>query len=142
MLSKRRGAAGKDNFGLIRLHQFGKVEIVVIVNNLKKEEEIFLKMKNTIEENIKLLNLEYRIIELPSNDLGFSSSKTYDFEVWSNYFQKYIEISSLSNCGNFQSMRAEQKNKNKQYPITMNGSSLPIERIIMLLIEYNLINCE
>ena len=133
------GSAGKDTRGLIREHQFGKVELVSITNpnNSKKELE---RMVSCVEGLLIKLDLTYRIVELCSSDLGFSSSYTLDFEVWLPGQKKFREVSSCSNCKDFQSrrmlMRAKNStNKETFYPHTLNGSGLAIGRIIVAIME-------
>lgn len=135
---KEAGSAGKDTRGLIRLHEFTKVEIVQITTN-ENELKTLKDMVKTATQILDKLKLHYRIIELCSGDLGFSSKKTYDIEVWLPGQQCYKEISSCSWCGDFQARRINTKYKNakgeKNYVYTFNGSSLPIERTLAAIIE-------
>ena len=133
------GSAGKDTRGLIREHQFGKVELVSITNpnNSKKELE---RMVSCVEGLLIKLDLTYRIVELCSSDLGFSSSYTLDFEVWLPGQKKFREVSSCSNCKDFQSRRMLMRaklptDKETFYPHTLNGSGLAIGRIIVAIME-------
>ncbi len=133
------GSYGKDTRGLIRQHQFEKVEIVQFVEpseSFKALEE----MTAHAERLLKLLNLPYQVIELCSGDLGFSSAKTYDLEVWLPSQNKYREISSCSNCLDFQSRRASIRYKNNSqntYVHTLNGSALAAGRTLIALVENN-----
>ena len=131
------GAAGKDTRGLKRQHQFSKVEIVSIVTPENAEKEHLLLL-NTAEKILQDLELPYRVCELCSAEVGFASKKTYDIEVWVPSLKKYMEISSISNCGDFQSRRINaryKKNEKKVYPHTLNASSLAIGRTIIAILE-------
>jgi len=131
------GAAGKDTRGLKRQHQFGKVEIVSITNPEKsKKEHLFLL--NTAEKILQDLELPYRVCELCAGEVGFASKKTYDLEVWIPSTKNYMEISSISNCGDFQSRRMNTRykdNERKEYPHSLNGSALAIGRTIIAILE-------
>ena len=135
---KESGAAGKDNRGIIRLHQFNKVELVKITKPENSSKELEL-MVNNVEEILQELRLSYRTILLCSGDTGFSSSKTYDIEVWMPKEKKYLEISSCSNCGTFQSKRINLKYKDENGKNnlchTLNGSCLAIDRLIAAIVE-------
>ena len=133
------GSAGIDTKGLIREHQFGKVELVSITKPNNSMEELD-RMINCIETILKQLDLPYRIMKLCSADVGFSSSYTLDFEVWMPGQKKYREVSSCSNCKDFQSRRMMMRVKNKKnneiyYPHTLNGSGLAIGRVIVAILE-------
>lgn len=135
---KEAGSAGKDTRGLIRLHQFKKVEIVKFsVENKEKEE--FLEIVNTAKRILDDFKIPYRIIELCTGDLSFSSRKTYDLEVWMPGLNAYREISSISYIDDFQSRRNNTKyfdvNGEKKYVKTFNGSSLAIDRLVAAIIE-------
>lgn len=133
------GSAGKDTRGMIRQHQFKKVELVSIVSeeeSLKEHE----RMTNIAMEILQKLKIPYRKMLLCSGDMGFSAQKTYDLEVWLPGQGKYREISSCSNCGDFQSrrMNAKYRAKNAKKPIlahTLNGSSLAVGRTIVAILE-------
>ncbi|MCE8159196.1 MAG: serine--tRNA ligase [Candidatus Moeniiplasma glomeromycotorum] len=134
-----RMAAGQINKGLIRLHQFHKVELVKIVrpeNSYQELERLVQDARNLLH----LLEISHRVVELGNNDLGFSAAKTYDIEVWLPVSRKWLEISSCSNCEDFQSRRAQIRVKdrhgNKYLPYTLNGSALAIDRLILTLCEY------
>ena len=131
------GAAGKDTRGMKRLHQFGKVELVSITmpDQSKKEHIHLLTVAETL---LKKLKLHYRVCELCSSEVGFAAKKTYDIEVWIPSQKNYMEISSISNCGDFQSRRINaryKKNDKNIYPHTLNASSLAIGRSIIAILE-------
>lgn len=133
------GAAGKDTRGLIRQHQFKKVELVSITTQEKSEEE-HQHMTNIACEILRRLKLPYRKVLLCTGDMGFCSQKTYDLEVWLPGQNKYREISSCSNCGDFQARRLEAKYKtvNSKKPLlvhTLNGSALAVGRTIVAILE-------
>ena len=133
------GAAGKDTKGLMREHQFGKVELVSIVHPDESFKELD-RMTKCVEKILLELNLPYRMIELCSADLGFSSSYTIDFEVWMPGQNKYREVSSCSNCKDFQSRRMKMRVKNFNdgkifFPHTLNGSSVAVGRLLIAIIE-------
>jgi seryl-tRNA synthetase len=133
------GAAGKDTRGLMREHQFGKVELVSITHPDDSKKELS-HMLNCVEKILTELNLPFRMIELCAGDIGFSSSYTVDFEVWMPGQDKYREVSSCSNCKDFQSRRMKTRVKNYEngqifFPHTLNGSSLAVGRILVAIIE-------
>ena len=133
------GAAGKDTRGLMREHQFGKVELVSITHPDDSKKELS-HMLNCVEKILTDLNLPFRMIELCAGDIGFSSSYTVDFEVWMPGQDKYREVSSCSNCKDFQSRRMKTRVKNYEngqifFPHTLNGSSLAVGRILIAIIE-------
>jgi seryl-tRNA synthetase len=133
------GAAGKDTRGMIRQHQFKKVELVSITSSDKSDEE-HERMINIACEILCRLKLPYRKVLLCTGDMGFCSSKTYDLEVWLPAQNKYREISSCSNCGDFQARRLEAKYKipDTKKPIlthTLNGSALAVGRTIVAILE-------
>lgn len=136
---KEAGSAGQDTRGMIRQHQFGKVELVSFTTEDKSMEELE-RMTNIAEEILKRLELPYRVMLLCSGDMGFSAQKTYDIEVWLPGQNKYREISSCSNCGEFQSRRMNARystnyDKKKNYVHTLNGSALAIGRTIIAIME-------
>ena len=131
------GSAGKDTRGLIRMHEFSKVELVSITKPEDSEAE-HLRMLSAAEEVLKRLELPYRVICLCTGDMGFSSKKTYDIEVWLPSQNTYREISSISNCGDFQArrMKARYKKDGKmEFIHTLNGSGLAIGRTIVAILE-------
>lgn len=137
---KEAGSAGRDTRGMIRQHQFGKVELVSITTEDQSNDELE-RMTNAAEEILKKLELPYRIMLLCSGDMGFAAQKTYDIEVWLPEQNKYREISSCSNCGTFQARRMNTKyfleidRKTKKYVHTLNGSALAIGRTIVAIME-------
>lgn len=126
------GSAGRDTAGLIRLHQFSKVEIAGFVqpDMVDYEHE---RLVAHVERLLQLLQLSYRVLLIAANDLGFHAHKKYDLEVWMPLTKRYLEISSCSQCGDFQSRRLGIKGK--PLPYTINGSALPIQRLIACMIE-------
>ena len=135
---KEAGSAGKDMHGMIRQHQFKKVELVTICSAEKSVQEHEL-MSQTASDVLKQLKLPYRKMILCSGDTGFSASKTYDLEVWLPGQNQYREISSCSNCLDFQARRLKGRYKTKDgkknYVHTLNGSSLAVGRTIIAIIE-------
>ena len=131
------GSYGKDTKGLIRQHQFEKVEIVQIVHPDKSDNALEDLLSNA-EEILQLLELPYRVVQLCGGDLGFSSAKTYDIEVWIPSQNKYREISSCSNFTDFQSRRSKirlNEDGKKVFPHTLNGSALAVGRTLVAIIE-------
>ena len=135
---KEAGSYGKDTKGLIRQHQFYKVELVSIVENDKCLDELE-RMTNSATLILDKLDLPYRKIILSTGDMGFSAEKTYDIEVWIPSEKKYREISSCSSCGTFQArrMKARYKDKNNetQFLGTLNGSGLAVGRTLVAIME-------
>jgi seryl-tRNA synthetase len=133
------GSAGRDTRGVIRNHQFDKVELVKLVEPENSYEELE-KLTNNAEKILQLLNIPYRVVELCTGDLGFSSAKTYDIEVWMPSYNRYVEISSCSNFEDYQARRANiryrsSKNGKVEYVHTLNGSGLAVGRAFAALIE-------
>ena len=131
------GSYGKDTKGLIRQHQFEKVEIVQIVHPNESEAALESLLSNA-EEILQLLELPCQVVQLCGGDLGFSSAKTYDIEVWIPSQNKYREISSCSNFTDFQSRRSKirlNEDENKILPHTLNGSALAVGRTLVAIIE-------
>ena len=135
---KEAGSYGKDTKGMIRQHQFYKVELVSIAENDKCGEELE-RMTNCASMILDKLKLPYRKLLLCSGDMGFSAEKTYDIEVWLPSENKYREISSCSSCGTFQArrMKARYKNSknNTEFVGTLNGSGLAIGRTLIAVLE-------
>jgi seryl-tRNA synthetase len=136
---REAGSYGKDTRGLIRLHQFNKVELVKIVHPQTSDAE-HQSLVNNAEAILKALKLPYRVLELCTGDLGFGANKCYDLEVWLPSSGTYREISSCSNCGDFQGRRAnirfrEKGKKGTQYVHTLNGSGLAIGRTMAAILE-------
>lgn len=132
------GSAGRDTRGLVRMHQFHKVEMVKFTDNESSFEELE-KMTQNAETVLEKLGLPYRTIVLCTGDMGFSATKTYDIEVWFPSQNKYREISSCSNCVDFQSRRAmiryRDQNGETQYAHTLNGSGLAVGRTVAAILE-------
>ena len=135
---KEAGSYGKDTKGMIRQHQFYKVEMVSFVDPDKCLEELD-RMTNCATKILDLLKLPYRKIILCTGDMGFSSEKTFDIEVWLPSENKYREISSCSSCGSFQARRMKARYKNKKNEIkfigTLNGSGLAVGRTLVAILE-------
>ena len=135
---KEAGSYGKDTKGLIRQHQFYKVELVSIVENDKCLDELE-RMTNSATLILDKLNLPYRKLVLSTGDMGFSAEKTYDIEVWIPSEKKYREISSCSSCGTFQARRMKARYKDKknetQFLGTLNGSGLAVGRTLVAIME-------
>jgi len=133
------GASGKDTRGMLRQHQFSKVEMVSICHPDTSDGE-HERMTGCAEEVLKRLGLHYRVVVLATGDLGFSARKTYDIEVWLPGQDRYREISSCSNCGDFQSrrMRARFRPENRkgtEFVHTLNGSGLAVGRTLIAVME-------
>jgi len=133
------GASGKDTRGMIRQHQFLKVELVSIAHPDHSDAE-HTRMTACAEEVLKRLGLPYRVITLCTGDMGFSAQKTYDIEVWLPGQDAYREISSCSNCGEFQARRMKARcrkagEKNTRFVHTLNGSGLAVGRTLVAILE-------
>jgi len=133
------GSAGRDTRGMIRLHQFSKVELVSVTTPDKSVEE-HERMLSCAEEVLKRLELPYRVMVLATGDMGFSARKTYDIEVWLPGQNAYREISSCSNCGDFQARRMQGRfrpagEKGTRFPHTLNGSGLAVGRTLIAVLE-------
>jgi seryl-tRNA synthetase len=133
------GSAGRDTRGLIRQHQFNKVELVKFSRPENSYNELEL-LTNDAEDILKLLELPYRVVKLCSGDLGFSSAMTYDIEVWMPSYNRYVEISSCSNFEDYQARRANIKFKDSvkdkaQFVHTLNGSGLAVGRTTAAILE-------
>lgn len=136
---KEAGSGGRDLKGLIRQHQFNKVEMVKIVKPETSYDELE-SMVNSAEKILQKLNLPYRVISLCSGDIGFSAAKTYDLEVWVPSQNKYREISSCSNTEDFQARRAmikyrDKETKKSHFVHTLNGSGLAVGRTLLAIME-------
>jgi len=135
---KEAGSHGKDTKGMIRQHQFYKVELVSIVEPKDSLNELE-RMTNCAQEILKKLKLPYRVVLLSTGDMGFSAEKTYDLEVWIPSENKFREISSCSSCGQFQARRMKAKFKNEKketdYLATLNGSGLAVGRTLIAIME-------
>ncbi len=136
---KEAGSYGKDTKGMIRQHQFYKVELVSIVEINKCLEELE-RMLSCAENILEKLDIPYQVVLLSTGDMGFSAEKTYDIEAWIPSENKYREISSCSSCGSFQSRRMGAKYKSEsgnEFVGTLNGSGLAVGRLMIALLENN-----
>jgi len=136
---KEAGSYGKDTKGMIRQHQFYKVELVSIVEQNKCIEELD-RMLKCAESILEQLDIPYQVLLLSSGDMGFSAEKTYDIEAWIPSEKKYREISSCSSCGSFQARRMGAKYKTEngnEFVGTLNGSGLAVGRLMIALLENN-----
>jgi len=136
---REAGAAGKDTRGLLRVHEFDKVEMV----KLTKPEESFDELEKMVadaEDVLRRLGLTYRVVLLCTGDMGFSSAKTYDLEVWSPGVGQWLEVSSCSNCTDFQARRADirfrrEKGAKPEFVHTLNGSGVALPRTVIAILE-------
>jgi seryl-tRNA synthetase len=137
---REAGAPGRETRGIIRVHQFDKVELVKITTPEKSYEELE-SLTSDAERVLQLLGLHYRVVELCTGDLGFGSAKTYDLEVWSPGQDAYLEVSSCSNFEDFQARRMQLRFKDRggknRFCHTLNGSGLALPRLFAALIETN-----
>ena len=133
------GSAGRDTRGLIRQHQFNKVEMVKITKPEQSYDELE-SMTAEAEKVLQMLGLPYRVVTLCTGDMGFSAAKTYDIEVWMPSYGRYVEISSCSNCEDFQARRAsiryrETPKDKPQFVHTLNGSGVAVGRTVAAILE-------
>ena len=133
------GAAGRDTRGMIRQHQFTKVELVSIAEPEQSNDELE-RMTSCAEGILQKLELPYRVVVLSTGDMGFSAQKTYDIEVWLSGQKRYREISSCSNCGDFQARRMKTRyrpegEKGTRFVHTLNGSGLAVGRTLVAVLE-------
>jgi seryl-tRNA synthetase len=136
---REKASAGRDTRGIKRVHQFDKVELYKLVEPDKSDQELEALIENA-EHLLKMLELPYRVVELCTGDLGFQSAKTYDLEVWAPGSNEWLEVSSCSNCLDFQARRSNirfryKKGGRAEYLHTLNGSGLAIPRIMIAIIE-------
>ena len=135
---REAGAAGRETRGIIRVHQFDKVELVKVTTPEKSYDELE-SLTADAERVLQLLGLHYRVVELCTGDLGFASAKSYDIEVWSPGQDAYLEVSSCSNCEDFQARRMHLRFKDpdgkNRFCHTLNGSGLALPRLFAALIE-------
>jgi seryl-tRNA synthetase len=135
---REAGAAGRETRGIIRVHQFDKVELVKVATPEKSYGELESLTANA-ERVLQLLGLHYRVVELCTGDLGFASAKSYDIEVWSPGQDAYLEVSSCSNCEDFQARRMQLRFKDRdgknRFCHTLNGSGVALPRLFAALIE-------
>ena len=133
------GSAGRDTRGLVRQHQFNKVELVKSVKPEESYEELE-KLTNDAEMMLQMLGLPYRVVKICTGDLGFTAAFKYDLEVWMPSYNRYVEISSCSNFEDFQARRAgirfrRDKNSKAEYCHTLNGSGLAVGRTVAAILE-------
>ena len=133
------GSAGRDTRGLVRQHQFNKVELVKFVKPEESYEELE-KLTNDAEMMLQMLGLPYRVVKICTGDLGFTAAFKYDLEVWMPSYNRYVEISSCSNFEDFQARRAgirfrRDKNSKAEYCHTLNGSGLAVGRTVAAILE-------
>ena len=133
------GSAGRDTRGLVRQHQFNKVELVKFVKPEESYEELE-KLTNDAEMMLQMLGLPYRVVKICTGDLGFTAAFKYDLEVWMPSYNRYVEISSCSNCEDFQARRAglrfkRSKDSKAEYCHTLNGSGLAVGRTVAAILE-------
>ncbi len=133
------GSAGRDTRGLIRQHQFNKVELVKLVEPETSYDELE-KMTNDAEDVLQTLGIPYRVVSISTADLGFTAAKKYDLEVWMPSYGRYVEISSCSNCEDFQARRADIKyrpgrGEKARYVHTLNGSGVAVGRTMAAILE-------
>ncbi len=136
---REKAAAGRDVRGMKRLHQFDKVEMYAYTTPEQSEAEL-QKMLRDAEETCQLLGLPYRVVQLCTGDLGFAARKTYDVEVWAAGVGEWLEVSSVSNVGDFQARRANIRYRPKEggrprYVHTLNGSGLGLPRVFIAIVE-------
>jgi seryl-tRNA synthetase len=136
---REAGSAGKDTRGFIRLHQFEKVELVRIVEPEQSQHELELLVADA-EALLVALGLRYRVLLLCDHDMGFTQAKTYDLEVWAPGMERWLEVSSCTDFGDFQARRAEIRyrpapQQRPRYPHTLNGSALALPRVVAGLLE-------
>jgi seryl-tRNA synthetase len=136
---REAGTYGQDTKGMLRQHQFDKVELVKVTTPAQSYDELESMVRNA-EEVLRRLELPYRVVELCTGDMGFASAKTYDIEVWLPGQDKYREISSCSNCEAFQARRADIRyrpagGRHSEHCHTLNGSGLAIGRTLVAVLE-------
>ena len=136
---REKASAGRDTRGIKRVHQFDKVELYKLIEPDKSDQELQSLIENA-EYLLKMLELPYRVVELCTGDLGFQSAKTYDLEVWAPGSKEWLEVSSCSNCTDFQARRSNikfryEKGGRAEYLHTLNGSGLAIPRIMIAILE-------
>jgi seryl-tRNA synthetase len=137
---REAGSAGKDTRGLLRVHQFDKVELVKFTTPETSEEE-HEKLTSDAEKVLQKLGLHYRVIELCTGDLGFSAAKCYDIELWAPAQDKWLEVSSCSNFKDYQARRANIRYRNEEgkptFVHTINGSGVALPRLVIAIMENN-----
>jgi seryl-tRNA synthetase len=138
---REKAAAGRDTRGIKRVHQFNKVEMYKFVTPETSDDELESLLENA-EDICKKLDLPYRIIEICTGDMSFPSAKSYDIEVWASGCEEWLEVSSCSNCTDFQARRANVRYRpydgvRPEFVHTLNGSGLALPRIIIAILENN-----
>jgi seryl-tRNA synthetase len=136
---REKMSAGKDTRGIKRGHQFDKVELYKFTEPEKSNDELE-KLLNDAEDVCRKLGLTYRIVQICTGDIGFASTKTYDIEAWAPGSGEWLEVSSCSNCGDFQARRANVRYRpapeaKPQFVHTLNGSGLALPRIVIAIME-------
>jgi seryl-tRNA synthetase len=136
---REKAAAGRDTRGIKRVHQFDKVELFKLVEPEQSQEELE-RLLGDAEEVLRRLGLAYRVVQLCTGDLGFQSAKTYDLEVWAPGCHEWLEVSSCSNCTDFQARRSNirfrrESRSRPEYPHTLNGSGVAIPRVMIAVLE-------
>ncbi|MEK7775530.1 MAG: aminoacyl--tRNA ligase-related protein, partial [Candidatus Zixiibacteriota bacterium] len=135
---REAGSAGKDTRGMIRVHQFDKVELVKLVRPETSWDELESLVRQA-EKILQMLNLHYRVVCLSSGDLGNASAKTFDLELWASGVEKYLEISSISNFTDYQARRMNCRfrddDKSIKFVHTLNGSGLALARLVPAILE-------
>ena len=136
---REAGSYGKDTRGLIRVHQFDKVEMVKFARPENSYDELE-KMLGHAEEVVKRLELPYRVFQLCAEEISFASTKTYDIEIWAPGIERWLEVASISNCESFQARRAKIRCRKKGekgtfYPHTLNGSGIALARTFLSILE-------
>jgi seryl-tRNA synthetase len=135
---REAGAYGKETRGMVRIHQFDKVELIKFTTPETSYEELEGMVKDA-ETILQRLELEYRLVKIPTGDMSFASTKTYDIEVWAPGIEKWLEVSSISNCEDFQARRAQIRYRDKdgklKYVHTLNGSGIALPRTVIAILE-------
>ena len=136
---REKAAAGRDTRGIKRVHQFDKVEMYKLVEPDTSDEELE-KLRADAEDVCRRLELSYRVLELCAGDMGFASAKSYDIELWASGCEEWLEVSSCSNCTDFQARRANIRYRPEQgarpaYAHTLNGSGLALPRVVIAILE-------
>jgi seryl-tRNA synthetase len=136
---REAGAAGKDTRGLLRVHQFDKVELVRF-ETPERSRQALEEMTAEAETILQLLDLPYRVVLLATGDLGFSSAMTYDIEVWAPGVEQWLEVSSVSTCTDYQARRGNIRfrpahGEKPEFVHTLNGSALALPRLMISLLE-------
>ena len=138
---RERAAAGRDTRGIKRVHQFNKVEMYQFVEPESSANEL-QRLLGHAEEICRQLGFSWRVLELCTGDMGFAAARTYDIEVWAAGCQEWLEVSSCSNCTDFQARRANIRYRpdngaRPQFPHTLNGSGLALPRVMIAIMENN-----